>query len=63
MATEEDILIAGKTIYAIKAFGSVEITANTLNRLVTIKLLNVTLASRFLINLVCLRRFTNKSVY
>jgi hypothetical protein len=63
MATEEDVLIAGKTIYTIKVFSSVEITANALNKLVTIKLLNVALASRFLMNLVCLRRFTDKGVY
>jgi hypothetical protein len=63
MATEDDVLIAGKTTYAIKAFSSVKITANALNRLVTIKLLNITLVSRFLINLICLCRFTDKSVY
>jgi hypothetical protein len=57
------VLIAGKTTYAIKAFNSVEITVNALNRLVTIKLLNVALVPGFLINLVCLRRFTDKSVY
>jgi hypothetical protein len=57
------VLIASKTIYTIKVFSSIEITAKALNRLVTIKLLNITLASRFLINLIYLRRFTNKSVY
>jgi hypothetical protein len=63
MGTKKNVLIASKTTYAIKAFSSVKITANALNRLVTIKLLNVTLASRFLINLIYLRRFTDKSVY
>jgi hypothetical protein len=63
MATEEDVLIAGKITYTIKVFSSVEITVNALNRLVTIKLLNVVLASRFLTNLVCLCRFTNKGVH
>jgi hypothetical protein len=63
MAIKEDVLIAGKITYAIKAFSSVEITANALNRPVTIKLLNIALAPRFLTNLVCLRRFTNKGVY
>jgi hypothetical protein len=50
-------------MYTIKAFSSVEITVNALNRLVTIKLLNITLAPRFLMNLVYLRRFTDKGVY
>jgi hypothetical protein len=63
MATEEDVPIAGKTAYAIEAFGSVEITANALNRPMTIKLLNVALAPGFLTNLVCLRRFTDKGVH
>jgi hypothetical protein len=57
------VLIASKTIYAIKAFSSVEITANALNKLVTIKLLNITLVPRFLMNLICLCRFTNKGVH
>jgi hypothetical protein len=63
MGTEEDVLIAGKTTYAIEAFGSVEITANAPNGPVTIKLLNVALAPGFLTNLVCLRRFTDKGVH
>jgi hypothetical protein len=57
------VLIAGKTTYAIKAFGSVEITANALNGPVTIELLNVALAPGFLTNLICLRRFTDKGVH
>jgi hypothetical protein len=63
MVTEKDVLIAGKMMYAIKAFGSVKITVEVLNKLVIIKLLNVTLASEFLINLICLRRFTEKGVH
>jgi hypothetical protein len=63
MATEDDVLIAGKTAYAIEAFGSVEITANAPNGPVTIELLNVALAPGFLTNLVCLRRFTDKGVH
>jgi hypothetical protein len=63
MATEKDVLIAGKTIYAIKAFGSVEITAKAPNGLMTIELLNVALAPGFLTNLICLRRFTEKGVH
>jgi hypothetical protein len=63
MATEEDVLIAGKTTYAVEAFGSVEITANAPNGPVTIELLNVALAPGFLTNLVCLRRFTDKGVH
>jgi hypothetical protein len=63
MGTEEDVLIAGKITYAIKAFSSVEITVNALNGPVTIKLLNVALAPGFLTNLVCLRRFTDKGVH
>jgi hypothetical protein len=63
MATEEDVLIAGKTMYAIEAFGSMKITANAPNGPVTIKLLNIALAPRFLTSLVCLRRFTDKGVH
>lgn len=63
MATEEDVLIAGKTTYAIEAFGRVEITVKTPTGPALIELLNVALAPGFMTNLVCLRRFTDKGVH
>ena len=62
-ATEDDVLIAGKTTYAIEAFGSVQITAKGPDGPVVIDLLNVALAPGFLANLICLRRFTEKGVH
>jgi hypothetical protein len=63
VATEQDVLIAGKTTYEIEAFSSVEITAKGSNGPVLIQLLNVALAPGFLTNLACLRRFTEKGVH
>jgi Reverse transcriptase (RNA-dependent DNA polymerase) len=62
-ATEQDVLVAGKTTYEIEAFGSVEITAKGPSGPVLIQLLNVALAPGFLTNLACLRRFTEKGVH
>ena len=63
IAHEDDILVTGKAVYAIKAFGTIEITAKVLNGPIIIKLLNVALTPRFMTNLVCLRRFAEKGVY
>ena len=62
-ATENDKLIAGKTVYFIEAFGSVNISIQTSTDLETIILFEVILASNFFINTVSLYRFTIKGVY
>jgi hypothetical protein len=57
------MIMAGKIIYAIEGYGTVDIVAQEPNGAVPIKLLNVALAPGFLTNLVCLSKFTDKRVH
>jgi hypothetical protein len=63
LASLEDRLRAGKTIYPIEGYGTVHIVAKGPHGPVNIQLLNVALAPGFLTNLVCLSRFTVKNVH
>jgi hypothetical protein len=63
LVNEDDVLIAGKTTYSIKAFGSVIIIIHTPSSPKQITLLNVALASGFFTNTASLNRFTAKGVY
>jgi Reverse transcriptase (RNA-dependent DNA polymerase) len=60
MATENDTLYAGKEIYPIEAFGTVDIVVDTPSGKAPIRLLNVVLVPGFLTNLVSLRRIKEK---
>lgn len=62
-ASEEDVLKAGKTTYAIEAFGSVTITIRSPNGPRQIHLLDVALVPGFLTNTASLHRFTAKGVH
>lgn len=62
-ANKDEKLVAGKTVYQIEAFGSVDITVQSPSgpRLVT--LLDVALAPGFSTNTASLHRFTSKGVH
>ena len=59
-ASHDDVLRAGKTVYSIEAFGTVEITVQTPDGPMAIQLLNVALVPGFLTNTVSLRKFVDK---
>lgn len=63
VANSDDVLMSGKTIYGIDAYGTVDIFAKGPNGPVKIKLLNVLLAPGFMTNLVCLSKLTAKNVH
>lgn len=63
VATEDDKLVAGKAVYSIEAFGSVEITVKTLTGSKTLTLLDVALAPGFFTNTASLHKFTRKGVH
>jgi hypothetical protein len=62
MASEEDILHAGKQAYLIKAFKTVTINVKTSAGLNTIQLLDMALMPGFLTNLVALRKIINAGI-
>ncbi len=59
----EDRLRVGKTIYSIEKYEIVHIVVKKSHDSINIQLLNVVLASNFLINLICLSRFIVKNVH
>jgi hypothetical protein len=60
----DDMIMAGKTTYAIEGYDTVNILAQgPSEQAMSIKLLNVALAPGFLTNLVCLSKFTQKGVH
>jgi hypothetical protein len=63
MAADDDTLIAGKITYSIEAFGSVEISIQTLNGPRYITLLNVALVPDYFTNIASLDRFISKGVH
>jgi hypothetical protein len=62
-AAEGEELVAGKSVYPIKAFGSVSVTIKSPNGPTQIQLLNVALVPGFFINTASLHRFTAKEVH
>ena len=62
VATESDRIVSGKTIYQIKAFGTVEIIVQGANSLKPITLLDVALIPGFFTSIASLHRFTSKGV-
>jgi hypothetical protein len=62
-ANKDDKLVAGKTIYQIEAFSSVDITIQSPTGLKMITLLNVALAPGFFTNTASLHCFTSKGVH
>jgi hypothetical protein len=62
-ATIDDKFSAGKTEYAVEAYGSVDITVGTPDGPRTVRLLDVALAPGFLTNTVSLDKFTSKGVH
>jgi hypothetical protein len=59
----EDRLRIDKTIYSIEKYEIVHIVVKKSHDSINIQLLNVVLASNFLINLICLNKFIVKNVY
>jgi hypothetical protein len=62
-ASKSDRLISGKTEYQIEAFGSVEITIQSLKGPKSIILANVALVPGFFTSIASLNRFTSKGVH
>jgi hypothetical protein len=60
MVIKNDTLYAGKEVYSIKIFNTVDIIVDILTDKASIKLLNVVLISDFFKNLVSLRRIKEK---
>ena len=63
IANTDDKLMAGKTVYSIDGYGTVDITAQGPHGPVPIRLLDVALSSGFFTNLVCLSKLTKKGVH
>jgi hypothetical protein len=57
------MIMIDKIIYAIENYDIVNIVTQELNETMSIKLLNVILAFKFLTNLMCLSKFTDKRVH
>jgi hypothetical protein len=58
------MIMAGKIIYAIESYETMNIVTQKFNeQAVSIKLLNVALVSDFLTNLVCLSKFIEKEIH
>jgi hypothetical protein len=62
-AREDENLVAGKTVYQIEAFGSVEITIQSPIGPKSVTLLDVALTPGFFTNTASLHRFTSKRVH
>ena len=62
-ADQNDLIITGKTVHKIEAWGSVNITAQSPAGPILITLVNVALMTGYFTNLVCLDRFEEKGVW
>ncbi len=62
-ANSSDRLRAEKTIYFIKKYETINILVKDSDDLMKIKLIDVVLASDFLINLICLKKFVQKEIH
>ncbi len=62
-ANSNDRLHAEKTIYFIKKYETIKILVKDSDDSMKIKLIDVALASDFLTNLVCLKKFVQKEIH
>ena len=63
MASEENIIIVKKTIHQIEAFETVDIVIKNPREMISIRLLNVALITKYFINLICLDKFEKKGIF
>lgn len=63
VASKKDVIIVKKTTHQIEVFDIINIVAKSPNDLIFIQLLNIALITNYFINLICLDRLEQKSVF